>query len=84
MDEDELRAKSNCSLDKIKKFLNILVFEGRVIRLGDGKYSLTGSRIVLSYVKNRFKDYAYVTPLKKDMRDIRLVGQDATKLLKGD
>lgn len=84
MDEDELRAKSNCSLDEIKKFLNILVFEGRIIRLGDGKYSLTGSRIVLSYVKNRFKDYAYVTPLKKDMRDIRLVGQDATKLLKGD
>lgn len=51
MDEDELRAKSNCSLDEIKKILNILVFEGRVIRLGDGKYSLTGSRIVLSYVK---------------------------------
>lgn len=81
---DELSVELKEDRNIIKAFLEKLIFEGFVMELKDGRYKLIGDDIVLSMVKTRFKDVAYVTPIKKDMRDIRLVGMDARQLLKGD
>lgn len=81
---DELASYFKASKEEIKKVLDQLVFEGQVYVSKEGLYVSCGDKVILCTVKSRYRDYAYVTPLKKDMHDIRLVGEDADSLLEGD
>lgn len=79
-----LSSRLSCGKEEVSDVLRKLEFGGFVMHMPDGRYRNIGNDIVLAFVKTRIKDVAYVTPYKKDMRDIRLVGLDARGLLRGD
>lgn len=83
-DLNEILAELQISKEEAKEVLDKLIFEGQIFLSKEGKYICCGKNVVLCTVKVRFRDHAYVTPLKKEMHDIRLIGEDALSLLEGD
>lgn len=83
--EEKIIELSGLNPEDCKTELRKLLFQGHLVLLMDGTYAKSeGTNIVLGVVKTKLFDACYVTPLKKDMRDIRLTGEDARRLLKRD
>lgn len=81
---EQIAEATKKGLDEVKGALKKLAFEGSVIPLLDGTYRAKEKDVFLGYVKVRFRDHAYVTLLSKEGKDVRISGEDALSVLKGD